>query len=152
MNDLTTSKHQRQNILNNSYALQEAEQHLALGGVSLDGETVFTKQQVLTMFDISEATVERYIAQHGEELKANGYRVLKGRNLNKFKELVDATLINEGTKTSMLGVFSFRAVLNLAMLLTESERAKAIPLLAQLFQCFERNGIARSEIAVRTFV
>lgn len=126
MNDLTTSKHQRQNILNNSYALDEAEQHLALGGVYLDDKTVFTKQQVLAIFDISEATIERYISQHAEELKTNGYQVLKGKNLNKFKSLVDGTLINEGTKTSMLGVFSFRAVLNLAMLLTESERAKAI--------------------------
>jgi len=32
MSDLTTAQHQRQNILNNRYALQAAEQHLALGG------------------------------------------------------------------------------------------------------------------------
>lgn len=126
MSDLTNSKHQRQNILNNRYALQTAEQHLALGGVSFHDETVFTKQQVMAMFDVSDATVERYIAQHGEELKANGYKVLRGKSLKEFKDLVDATFINEGTKTSILGVFSFRAVLNLAMLLTESEKAKAV--------------------------
>lgn len=126
MSDLTSSQHQRQNILNNRYALQAAEQHLGLGGVTFHDETVFTKQQVVALFDISEATVERYIAQHGDELKANGYHVLKGKSLKEFKDLMDATLINEGTKTSVLGVFSFRAVLNLAMLLTESERAKAI--------------------------
>lgn len=124
--DLTSSPHQRQNILNNRYALQAAEQHLVLGGVRFHDETVFTKQQVVALFDISEATIERYIAQHGDELKVNGYQVLKGRGLKEFKELVDGTLMNEGTKTSILGVFSFRAVLNLAMLLTESERAKAI--------------------------
>ncbi|HRK39559.1 MAG TPA: DNA-binding protein [Burkholderiaceae bacterium] len=126
MSDLTTAQHQRQNILNNRYALQAAEQHLGLGGLAYAGETVFTKQQVTALFDISDATVERYLAQHGDELKANGYRLLRGESLRKFKDLMDASLINEGTKTSILGLFNFRAVLNLAMLLTESERAKAI--------------------------
>lgn len=31
--ELTESSQDRQNILNNRYALQKAEQHLALGGV-----------------------------------------------------------------------------------------------------------------------
>ena len=126
MSDLTTAQLQRQNILNNRYALQAAEQHLQLGGVAFQSQTVFTKQQVMALFDVSDATVERYISNHGEELKANGYQLLRGRNLNEFKDLVDGTLMNEGIKTSILGVFSFRAVLNLAMLLTESERAKAV--------------------------
>jgi hypothetical protein len=126
MSDLTNSPHQRQNILNNRYALQAAEQHLDLGGTHFEGATVFTKQQVTALFEISDATVERYIASHGEELKANGYTLLRGKKLNEFKGLADVTLMNEGNKAPILGVFSFRAVLNLAMLLTESERAKAV--------------------------
>ena len=126
MTDLSTATLQRQNILNNRYALQAAEQHLALGGVAYQGETVFTKQQVMALFEVSDATVERYISNHGEELKGNGYQLLKGKNLKEFKDLVDVSLINEGNKAPLLGVFSFRAVLNLAMLLTESERAKAV--------------------------
>lgn len=126
MSDLTTAQLQRQNILNNRYALQAAEQHLQLGGVVFQGQTVFTKQQVMALFEVSDATVERYISNHGEELKANGYQLLKGKTLKEFKDLVDVSLINEGNKAPLLGVFSFRAVLNLAMLLTESERAKAV--------------------------
>ena len=126
MSDLTTAQLQRQNILNNRFALQAAEQHLQLGGVVFQGQTVFTKQQVMALFEVSDATVERYISNHGEELKANGYQLLKGKNLKEFKDLVDVSLINEGNKAPLLGVFSFRAVLNLAMLLTESERAKAV--------------------------
>lgn len=126
MSDLTTSQHQRQNILNNRYALQAAEQHLALGGIAFEGQPVFTKQQVTMLFDISDATVERYIASHGDELRTNGYLLLKGKKLKEFKGLVDVSLMNEGNKAPALGVFSFRAVLNLAMLLTESERARAI--------------------------
>ncbi|WP_422844661.1 DNA-binding protein [Acidovorax sp. M2(2025)] len=126
MNELTTAQLQRQNILNNRFALQVAEQHLQLGGVVFQGQTVFTKQQVMALFEVSDATVERYVSNHGEELKVNGYQLLRGKNLNEFKDLVGGTLMNEGIKTSILGVFSFRAVLNLAMLLTESERAKAV--------------------------
>lgn len=124
--DLTVSVHDRQNILNNRYALQKAEQHLELGGVDFDGERLFTKQQVMELFEISEATVERYLSLHGDELKKNGYILLRGENLRKFKQVADGTLINEGTKTSVLGVFPFRAILNLGMLLTESERAKEL--------------------------
>lgn len=124
--DLTASSHDRQNILNNRYALQQAEQHLALGGVTFNGETVFTKQQLVQLYEVSDATIERYLNSHGHELKSNGYKILKGSKLKEFKALNYGTLINEGTKTSALGVFSFRTVLNLGMLLTESEPARQL--------------------------
>ncbi|EGQ8300577.1 DNA-binding protein [Vibrio parahaemolyticus] len=124
--DLTESLHDRQNILNNRYALQKAEQHLALGGVQFDGETVFTKQQVMELFEISERTIERYLSSHADELKNNGYQILRGSKLREFKALSHGTDIDDGTKTSVLGVFSFRAILNLGMLLTDSERAKEL--------------------------
>jgi len=124
--ELTESSHDRQNILNNRYALQQAEQHLALGGLVFQGETVFTKAQVGALFEIADATIERYLASHGDELKSNGYRVIKGSNLRDFKRLASGTLINEGTKTTALGLFNFRAVLNLGMLLTESEPARLL--------------------------
>ncbi|MGB6293976.1 MAG: DNA-binding protein [Vibrio anguillarum] len=124
--DLTESLHDRQNILNNRYALQKAEQHLALGGVQFNGEAVFTKQQVMELFEISERTIERYLSSHADELKNNGYQILRGSKLREFKALSRGTDIDDGTKTSVLGVFSFRAILNLGMLLTDSERAKEL--------------------------
>ena len=57
--DLTESLHERQNILNNRYVLEQAEQHLELGGTLYDGDIVFTKQQVIALYDISERTIER---------------------------------------------------------------------------------------------
>lgn len=123
--DLTESSHDRQNILNNRYALQQAEQHLALGGVLFQGETVFTKAQVAALYEVTDRTVERYLASHEQELGANGYRLLKGKNLKVFKDLTDGTDINVGT-ISVLGVFTFRAVLNLGMLLTDSEPARLL--------------------------
>ncbi|HGN9470509.1 TPA: DNA-binding protein [Providencia stuartii] len=124
--DLTVSQHDRQNILNNKYAIEQVERYLSLGGIQFKNNTVFTKQQVSEMYDISDATIERYITSNGDELKSNGYTLLRGKELREFKELISGTLISEGTKTTVLGVFSFRAVLNLGMLLTDSERAKLI--------------------------
>lgn len=125
-NDLTTSPIERQNVLNNRYALEKIGEHLALGGLEFDGDTWLTKQQVSILFSISESTIEKYLSSHEKELKFNGYRILKGKTLKLFKELGYGTVIDYGTKTSILGVFNFRSTLNLAMLLTESERAKQI--------------------------
>lgn len=110
--NLTESSGDRQNILNNRYTLQQAEQHLALGGVAFEGETVFNKAQVMALYEVTDRTIERYLASHGDELKNNGYQLLRGTKLKQFKALDYGTDINDGTKTSVLGVFSFRAVLN----------------------------------------
>lgn len=44
----------------------------------------------------------------------------QGKKLKDFKALLDATVIDYGTKISVLGVFNFRAVLNFSMMLTDS--------------------------------
>lgn len=114
--DLTTSAVARSNVLNNRYALSKLEEHLALGGLRIEGEEVFFKSHVAELLDIDERTIDRYLSSHEAELKQNGYRILKGKSL---RDLI-------GAKVPTLGVFPFRAVLNIAMLVTESERAKAI--------------------------
>ncbi|WP_031599038.1 hypothetical protein [Ferrovum myxofaciens] len=123
--DLTNSDIHRQNILNNPYALEEIETHFAFSGKQFEGESVFTKADLAQLFDVDERTIERYIAQCGDELGKNGYRVLRGKPLKNYR-LVDVSDMNVGDKAPSLGVFNFRALLNLAMLLTESERAKEI--------------------------
>ncbi len=124
--DLTNSAIDRQNILNNGLALQQIQKHLNLGGIAFDGDVYFTKQQLTAIYAVSDSTVERYIKNHAQELQSNGYVLLRGKKLNKFKQIADGTFIDEGTKISVLGLFNFRAMLNFAMLLTESEAAKII--------------------------
>lgn len=124
--DLTSSPLDRQNILNNRYALEKLEEHLGLGGTYYEGELLFTKQQLVEIFGVSESSIEKYLASHSDELSTNGYTVLRGRKLREFKALLDGAVIDYGTKTSVLGVFTFRAMLNLAMVLMESDRARAI--------------------------
>lgn len=125
-NDLTSSPVDRQNVLNNRYALEKIEEHLALGGLEFEGDTLLNKQQLMDLFDISESTIEKYLSSHGDELKTNGYQLLQGKKLKRYKELAAGTVSHYGTKTSVLGVFNFRSTLNMAMLLTESDRAKAV--------------------------
>lgn len=126
--DLTTSPVARKNVLNNTYALQQLESNLELGGRSFEGETVFTKQQAADILAIDERTIDRYLSSHGDELAGNGYRILKGKSLKNIKlaDVHDISVVDISPKAPSLGVFTFRALLNLAMLVTESERAKAI--------------------------
>lgn len=124
--DLTSSTISRQNILNNNYALEQIESNLSLGGIYWQDKNVFTKVQVAEILQIDIRTVERYIEQYGDEFGKNGYMVLKGAKLKEFKQYVSDIDVGDILKTPSLAIFSFRAVLNIAMLVTESERAKAI--------------------------
>jgi hypothetical protein len=125
-NDLTNSKLDRQNILNNRYALEKIEEHLALGGIIYEDTIVFTKQQLVALFGISESTIEKYLANHADELRENGYKVLKGQSLKNFLSTTGGVVTDYGSKTTVLSIFTFRAMLNIAMLLTESDPARLI--------------------------
>ena len=124
--DLTTSNISRQNILNNEYALEKVELHLALGGLTWKNERIFTKAKVAQIFQVDIRTITRYLEQNKDELDKNGYRILKGQEFKEFKEYVSDMNVADMLKTPSLGIFSFRTVLNLAMLITESEKAKTI--------------------------
>lgn len=127
--DLTTSLIHRQNILNNSFALKKAEDELRLGGVLFNGLPIFTKTQVSQALGVDERTIDRVISEQGEELTQNGYKILRSIELKKFKDLYDANdknVVSIDSKASQLGVFSFRAFLNIAMLITNSKKAKQI--------------------------
>ena len=129
--DLTNSAVDRQNILNNPYALAEIEKAAGIQGIPFEGKTVVLKEQVAAFFEVTLRTVENYLEQHADELSKNGYEVLKGNRLKSLKEAIKGRDVPETdfgniTKTPQLGIFDFRAFLNLAMLVSESERAKLL--------------------------
>ena len=125
MNDLTVSNIERQNVLNNRYAVEVLQEDLGFTGMFFEGEYRFTKKMVADFYEVDERTIERLLEEHSEELKHNGYVLSKGKQLKEFK-LQFAPVINVGSKTTRLGLFSFRTVLNVGMLLTESEVAKKV--------------------------
>ena len=119
----------RQNILNNPYALQEIEKAAHIRGIPFEGKSVVLKEQVAAFFEVTPRTVDNYIEKNGEELRQNGYEVIRGKRLKELKLAVSARFGNETdfvTKTTVFGLFDFRAFLNLAMLMTESEAARLL--------------------------
>ncbi len=125
MTDLTISNIERQNVLNNRFAIEEAQKALNVEGMLFEGEYRFTKKMVADFYGVEERTIERYLEENETELKYNGYVLCKGKHLKDLK-LQFAPVINVGSKTTQLGLFNFRAFLNIGMLLTESERAKEV--------------------------
>ena len=75
---------------------------------------------VSAFFEVAPRTINNYIWKFGEELHLNGHEVLRGNRLKKLKLSIsksDVPKINFGniTKSPQLGIFDFRAFLNLAM-------------------------------------
>ena len=75
--------------------------------------------------DFGLTPIKRYLQEHGDELRANGYFLSQGNSLKELK-LYFVGDINVPKFTRQLGLFSFRAFLNIGMLLTESEKAKLL--------------------------
>ena len=130
-NDLTSSALDRQNVLNNPYALAEIERAAGIQGIPFEGKTVLLKEQLAAFFEVTLRTIENHLEQYGGELAQNGYEVLKGERLRTLKVAIQSLDVPETdfgniSRTPQLGVFDFRSFLNLAMLVSESEKAKLL--------------------------
>ena len=112
--DLTVSNVERQNILNNRFALDNIRQKLVLPTMLFNKEYCFTKQMVADFYEVDERTIERYLENFGTELLGNGYFLCKGNSLKEFK-LQFGSVINVGSKTTVLGLFNFRSFLNIGL-------------------------------------
>lgn len=130
--DLTTSKLDRQNILNNEFAIKEIQMQTGLKGIVFEEKICFTKAMVATYFNVDIRTIERYVSENQDEVLGNGYEVLKGKRLKTFfdcifeQDVPDINVGNISSKTPQIAIFDFRAFLNIAMLLIESESAREL--------------------------
>jgi hypothetical protein len=93
--DLTVSQVDRQNILKNPYALQEIEKATRIKGIPFEGKTVVLKEQVSAFFEVTSRTIDNYIEKFSDELRQNGYEVIRGNRLKKFKVSVRDQDVNE---------------------------------------------------------
>ena len=123
--DLTVSKIERQNVLNNQVAIPRIQKALDIEAYQFEGKYYLTKQMVADFYEVDVRTIERYLESNKEELERNGYFLCKGKRLREFM-LQFAPDINVGHKTVSLSLFDFRAFLNIGMLLAESEKAKRV--------------------------
>lgn len=127
--ELTNSNIERQNILNNNFALVEIQKAAKIRGVLFENRYRFTKEMAAEFYDVDIRTIERYLENHTDELKQNGYEILKGKKLKDFfAEFLNEfdTDINVGNKIRQLSIFDFKAFLNLGMLLVESDNARIL--------------------------
>lgn len=149
MKDLTNSEVDRKNVLNNNLAISEAYKQIGFRGVMFENKYRFTKQQLAKFYEVDVRTVERLLESHSKELTDSGYELFTGFRLKKLKvaflesrqsgkadlsdidvgEIPDITE-NEAlsSRAPSLGIFTFKAFLNLGMLLTDSERAQKLRL------------------------
>lgn len=146
MKDLTNSSIERKNILNNNQAIEEIYKNLGFYGLMFENKYRFTKNQVAKYFDVDIRTIDRILENHKEELNYSGYEVYNGIKLKQFKEHILSFLtkddgndidvvtikqlyeneIDNLNKTSVLGTFTYKAFLNIGMLLTDSENAQRL--------------------------
>ncbi|RYJ44494.1 DNA-binding protein [Flavobacterium beibuense] len=144
--DLTSSNIDRKNILNNNIVIQEVYQQVGFLGIKFEGKYRFTKTQISNFFEVDNRTIDRILENNKEEIQQNGYELYSGNKLKLFKDEI-FSLINQEThvhdknvvniiklkeefealnKTPQLGVFTYKAFLNIGMLLSNSENAQKL--------------------------
>lgn len=140
MKDLSNSPIDRKNILNNNTAIQEVYKNIDFYGIKFEDKYRFTKQQIANYFDIDTRTIERILVENKIEFTESGYEVFKGLRLKQFKKTIlenvpdtnvgdiskNIEKIDIISKAPSLGVFTFKAFLNLGMLINNSEKAKEL--------------------------
>ncbi len=126
--DLTESYLDRQNILNNKLAIQEAEKVYEIHGILFEGVQVYSNNQVAEFFEVDLRTIERLIESNRNELEENGLSVLTGKRLAQFKKIAseynDTIVIS--ANTSNFSISNFRTILNFSMILKNSEKARQV--------------------------
>lgn len=86
-----------------------------------------TTAMIATYFEVAERTINKLVQRHREELAENGMHTLRGPELDLYKR--DILSLYPGSypqPRSGLTLYSRRAVLNVAMLLRDSEIARQV--------------------------
>ena len=100
------------------------------GLILLPDNTNVTTEMVANYFEVDKDTIKKSIQRHNDELINDGLKVLKGKDLKCFKELLevgDNVSLTPEIKTSpSLTILPRRAILRLGMLLRDSLIAKQI--------------------------
>ena len=108
--DLTNSSIERQNVLNNPYAVQEIQKAVDIQCIPFENRMWLTKEQIASFFEVTPRTIDNYIRKYEEELRHNGYEVVSGKKLKELKIAIREQFgdeMNFITKNNGLGNFRF---------------------------------------------
>ena len=123
--ELVDSAIDRKNVLNDAFAVSALQQQLGVKGVFFDGEYRFTTQQVAEFYEVSVRTIRRYLSESSDELRDSGYLDLENEALDLWKQQFGSD-IDVTRKIRNLGLFNFKAFLNIGFLLHDSEKAREL--------------------------
>jgi len=86
-----------------------------------------TTAMVAAYFGVTAEGIRQLVKRHREELEVNGLAVLRGSELRKFEsDNVSLSLGSHPQARRSLTIYSRRAILNIAMLLRDSEVARQV--------------------------
>ena len=92
----------------------------------LPNKEVATTKQVSEFFEVPLSTIKMAINEHKTELENNGLFILKGTKLKEFKASFDSQYNGLSKINRELMLLPKRAILNIGMLLRDSEVAKRL--------------------------
>lgn len=87
----------------------------------LPQDTKITTELVARFYGVGLEAVKSLVKDNRDELAANGFRVITGDELRSLKDLSGST-----SRAASMALFSLRAVLNVGMLLRDSEVAQEV--------------------------
>lgn len=117
--DLILKEEVREKVLERTEVLEKVKEIVTLPNTEL-----MTSKMVSEYFEVGAEAIKSIFSRNRSELEKNGAKTLRSTELRNLKtEVQDATLLG---RANAVTVFSSRAVLNVAMLLTESHIAEEV--------------------------
>ncbi|WP_239405423.1 hypothetical protein [Frankia sp. Cj3] len=92
----------------------------------LPGDLHMTTEMVASYFEVDIEAIKKVVQRNREELTKNGLRVLRGEELRIFKQESEGQPVPHFIGAPALTLFTRPAILNVGMLLTESDIAKKV--------------------------
>lgn len=118
--DLINNRELRDSLVENE-AVFEDKRVKALAGFLLPKDFGATTEQVASYFEVGIETIQKVIQRNRTELEENGFKHFSKSEIQNGQAVQLASIPNRG-----INIFSRRAILNVAMLLRDSQVAKTI--------------------------
>jgi len=87
---------------------------------------VHTTEMMADYYEVNSELIRYFIKSNKNELELDGLKVLKGKDLKDFKELIGINLTPNKKNYSALTIFPIKAILKIGILLAGSDVAKLV--------------------------
>lgn len=121
--DFITEKDLRSKAVENELAIAKMQMVKEL--LLLDGTELATTEMVANYYDVEVDTIKKVISRNKEELSFNGYKLYKRLEIEEILKGHNVTL-EKAIPNRGMNLFTKRAILNVGMLLRDSEVAKEL--------------------------